>query len=233
MAGIKHHDQWIKSLYRIWGNHFAKILSHSPIQANHLTVSRIIWISIASGLLHLDDYVYKVIAAICIVLFSFLDAADGELAKMTKTSMVGAWLDPQIDRLGFLILFCSVAVRLSLDPEGGPYWGIFTMATLLVFYFRSFIPEDINLLEKFSQLRVTSKPTRGGLGKTFDDQTGSLLSMVKLQLAPHTHNVALYIAIMLVMDELKIGVALLGVSIALWWIWENIKVLRRAREIDR
>ena len=233
MSHIKHHDQWIKYVYRLGGNQLAKVLRHSPIKANHLTISRLVWMALAAGLMHSDSYGYHVLAAVCIILFSFLDAADGELAKMTKSSMVGTWLDPQIDRIGFLILFTSVAVRLSQNSPNGPYWGIFTMVTLLMFYFRALVSVDIRLKDKFQILRqpVTSQSKTTPVGPAL--HKSRFFSMLKLQLVPHTHNVALYIAFALLLDALKIGILLLGVSICLWWFWENVKVLKCASNIDR
>jgi phosphatidylglycerophosphate synthase len=230
---IKKHDQWIKQIYRFIGHYVASGLKNTPVKANHLTISRVIWITSAALLIHFESHLYYILASICIFLFSMLDAADGSLAQMkNQRSMLGTWLDPQIDRVGFLILFSSIAIHLGKDPIHGKFWIFFTMYSLLMFYFRSLIPLDIRLKEKYKSLRPE---IANHVKKSKQDKSKpkTLISFLNMQMAPHTHNIALYVMIALILDKLKWGILFIGIYISLWWVRENIGVIQKSVLIDK
>ena len=234
---MKQHKQWIKRVYRNHGEWLAKKLAHSQVQANHLTLSRLVFIMIAACLLVLDRYYFDLLAAMAIYLFSMLDAADGSLARMKKKSIMGAWLDPQIDRIGFLLLFTAIAIRLGNNAEMAFFWYLWPMMTLFLYFCRILMPDDINLKAKFSNLR--SLPTTDDIGDTqFTEQQNltpfqKWLSWFKLQTSPHTHNMALCVYLSLVFGLLEQAILLLGCYVIVWWASFNIKILLRAYKLDR
>ena len=99
-------------VYRICGYYLAKLLKHTFITPNQITLSRILLIVTASWIIIYENQFMQIVAAILIILFSMFDALDGSLAvEKNQRTVLGAWLDPQVDRLGFLILFLPVAYR--------------------------------------------------------------------------------------------------------------------------
>ena len=234
---IKEHSQIIKKVYRVWAYYLARILKNSFISANHITISRLFLILVASICIVNEGYLLKVIAAVLIVVFSMFDALDGSLAVLkNERSALGAWLDPQVDRLGFLILFVAIASYLS-DINGN--YVYLTFYTLSMFYFRGLVPHDVRLKDKFSLLRegVGANPENQSLGEIASNirkkNKLKIIRRIHLQASPHTHNVALYISIGLILNIVNFMMIYLAIYISLWYLWENYKVIIRALNIEK
>jgi phosphatidylglycerophosphate synthase len=231
---MKEHSQFIKKFYRECGHYIAIKFKNTRLTANGVTILRIPIIILVSVFILTDVYLFHVAAAFLIIIFSMFDALDGSLATIkNERSVLGSWLDPQVDRLGFLILFIIISYYLSNINEGYIY---LTMYTLNMFYFRGLIPADIRLKDKFILLREgnhkdlnsieNNKILGGGVGLT------SVLKKIHLQISPHTHNVALYIAIGLVFNIVEFIMVYLAMYISLWYLWESYKVIMKAINID-
>ena len=233
---IKEHSQIIKKVYRVWGYYLARMLKNTFISANHITISRLFLILAASVCILNESYFLKVIAAVLIILFSMFDALDGSLATLkNERSVLGAWLDPQVDRIGFLILFIAVASYLS-DNNGN--YVYLTFYTLIMFYFRGLVPADIRLKDKFRVLRenVDMNSASQNVGEISSNNTKNKANIIKRihhQTSPHTHNVALYISIGLVFNIMDFTIIFLALYISLWYLWENYKVMIRANSIAK
>ena len=227
----KKHEQYIKQIYRLMGYYLAEKLKNTPIRPNHITISRILLIALASIFILSNSYILHVSAAFLIILFSMFDALDGSLALLKDDfSVVGTWLDPQIDRLGFLILFLTLAFYLSTQSELYIY---LTMYVLVIFYFRGLIPSDIKLKDKFALLRE-KYPKKNMINPTNKaNKENELFYQIKLQTSPHTHNVAMYIAIGLILKITNLIIIFLGFYLTLWYIRENYKVLMKAIKVDK
>ena len=137
-VGMKKHAHWIKHFYRWIGYYVASILAHTPISPNLVTASRLLWVLIASFCIYFsEEWSYRLIAIVCLFLFSMLDAADGTLAVMIdKKSVLGSWLDPLIDRFGLLILSLSIAFMFGdesvIKSTSGPIDTLSPMITLFL-----------------------------------------------------------------------------------------------------
>ncbi len=225
----KKHKQIIKQLYRQTSYYFAEKLRYSSISPNHITLSRIIFIFLTSLFILSESYFLHLTAAIFIILFSFLDALDGSLATLkNQFSLLGTWLDPQIDRLGFLILFITIAYNLSKQSE---FYIYLTMYVLVIFYFRGLTSSDIRTKDKFTKLREGQKDEISDSFKN-NKQKNNLLSLIKLQTVPHTHNVALYISIGLIFKITNLIMIFLGFYLTIWYLWQNYKVITKAINLD-
>lgn len=243
MIEIKKHQQWIKQVYRWIGYGVARVAGKTPITANQVTLSRLVFMAAAACCIQLGPGPWFWLAAFFIFLFSMLDAADGMVAKLKKTSLLGAWLDPQIDRIGFLILFSAVAGKLAVTVDNAPLWVWICMASYILFMFRGQLEADIYYKGKFLAIKEALNPK----GKAAEDGPAEnkaparsfwrvvkgWIAAVKLQTAPHTHNVALYIMIALVCNRLAAGIVFIGSYAGLWLLWENLKVLRVTFKHDR
>lgn len=230
---MKTHDQIIKQIYRIWANYLARKLLNTPITPNQITVSRLFLIVFASTCILNENYLYNFIAAFLIILFSMFDALDGSLAvQKNQRSIYGTWLDPQVDRIGFLILFVVIAYDLSFIHKS---YGFLTFYTLVMFYFRGLLFADIRLKEKFKLLRYSNNDIGSSNSRIKEIQVKrfKLLRWLHLQICPHTHNVALYIAIGCIFDINHLVIVYLSLYISIWYIWDNYKILMHARKIDQ
>jgi len=227
----KKHGQYIKQIYRVTGYYLAEKLKNTPITANHITLSRLLLIALASIFILSNSYMLHVSAAFLIILFSMFDALDGSLALLKdEFSVVGTWLDPQIDRLGFLILFLTLAFYLSTQSELYIY---LTMYVLIIFYFRGLIPSDIKLKDKFALLREVYTKKNIINSKNKAKKENEIFYQIKLQTSPHTHNVAIYIAIGLIFKITNLIMIFLGLYLTLWYVRENYKVIIKAIKVDK
>ena len=228
---IKQHGQFIKQIYRIWGHYIALKLKNTIITANHITLFRIPLMAIVSVFIVSEIYLLHIIAAFLIILFSMFDALDGSLATLkNERSVLGAWLDPQVDRLGFLILFIVLAYFLS---KSNILYIYLSMYTLSIFYFRGAISGDIYHKEKFRLLKNKNEKDIS-TNKSVRKKTGLLFMMrnAHMQLSPHTHNVALYVAVGLVLQIVDYVMIYLALYLTVWYFWEACKVVRKANTID-
>jgi hypothetical protein len=232
---IKKHDQIIKQVYRIWAHYLGQKLINTTVSANQITISRIFLVILISACILNESYPLKLVGAILLIVFSFFDALDGSVAIMkNQRSVLGTWLDPMIDRIGFLMIFIVMAYYLSFISVNYIY---LTFYTLIMFYFRGLIGADIRLKDKFLKLREPLPSpiiTENNNGK--EDQKSlvqkSILRRIHLQISPHTHNVALYLSIGLVLRIENLIMIYLALYISLWYLWENYKVISRALLID-
>ena len=140
---IKKHDQIIKQVYRIWAHYLGQKLINTTVSANQITISRIFLVILISACILNESYPLKLVGAILLIVFSFFDALDGSVAIMkNQRSVLGTWLDPMIDRIGFLMIFIVMAYYLSFISVNYIY---LTFYTLIMFYFRGLIGADIRL----------------------------------------------------------------------------------------
>ncbi len=232
---IKKHGQIIKQIYRIWSHYLGLVIRNTRISANQITLSRILLVILASYFILDDFYLTNILAAFLLILFSFFDALDGSVAIMKEEkSIIGGWLDPQVDRLGFLVLFLVIAYKLSASHELYIYLCFYI---LVMFYYRGLIPADIRLKDKFIKLRdeeVAQIDNIGsGISKNYENPFFlNLIKKTHMQISPHTHNVVLYIAIGLVIDYLNLVMIFMAVYISFWYLWENYKVIKKAKILD-
>ncbi|WDP88921.1 MAG: CDP-alcohol phosphatidyltransferase family protein [Desulfobacter sp.] len=235
----KKHGQWIKAFYRRVSYYLCLVLIKTPIRPNHLTASRLLWIIIAGSLIQFNEYRYDLLASFMIFLFSVLDAADGTLARMKNDlSLWGTWLDNQIDRIGFVILYVAVGFRLGLEYENS-FWVLFPLVVLLMAWVRVLMCGDAHLYEKFVQLRgllegpnVPPESVANVEGKGAKKYQ-TIMSQIKMQIAPHTHNLALYVIVGLVLKQLVLMIVFTAILTFAWWGILNYRVWRKASMIDR
>ena len=166
-----------------------------------------------------------------LILFSIFDALDGSLAsKKDKYSVLGTWLDPQIDRLGFLLLFLTISIYLS---SIGKVYIFLSMYVLVIYIYRSLIPTDIRLKDKFMLLRESYPKNIKSKSNNDQKKINKILYQIKLQTSPHTHNIILYIALGLIFKSLNLIIIFLSIYLSLWYLWENYKVVTKAIIIDK
>ena len=225
----KKHEQFIKQIYRLIGYFFAEKLKNTIITANHITISRIPLIILISLLILSNNYFLHILASLLILTFSMFDALDGSLATLKdERSVLGTWLDPQIDRFGFLLLFLTLAYILSRISEIYIY---LTLYVLIIFYLRGLIPSDIRLKDKFISLRNGLENNKYNINKE-KKNSNNFLYQLKMQTTPHTHNVAMYIALGLAFKITNFIIIFLSFYLTLWYFWENYKVIIKAIKVD-
>ncbi len=227
----KTHRQYVKQIYRMISYYLSERLKNTPITPNQITLSRILLVILASIFILSNFYFLKLISAILLITFSMFDALDGSLASSkNEFSVLGTWLDPQIDRLGLLLIFLSIAFNLSRESE---FYVYLTMYVLVIFFFRGLIPSDIRLKDKFKSLR-DDKNEKKILGSNFEEKKKEgIFYQIKLQTSPHSHNLVLYIVIGLILNILNVIIIFLSLYLTIWFIWSNYKVILKAIKIDK
>jgi len=227
----KKHSQYIKQIYRVISYYFSEKLKDTSITPNQITISRILLIILISTFILKDIYIFNLGAAFFLILFSMFDALDGSLASTkNQFSVLGTWLDPQIDRLGLLLIFLTIAIDLSKFSQ---FYVYLTMYVLIIFFFRGLIPSDIRLKDKFKSLRDDPEDKKiSGLRFETKKEKG-IFYQIKLQTSPHSHNLVLYIAIGLIFNITNLMIIFLSLYLTIWYIWLNYKVISKAIKIDK
>lgn len=226
----KTHGQYIKQIYRVISYYLSEKLKNTPITPNQITLSRILLVILASLFILSDFYYLKFFAAILLLMFSMFDALDGSLAlTKNKFSILGTWLDPQIDRLGLLIIFLSIAFDLSKESELYVY---LTMYVLVIFFFRGLITSDIRLKDKFKSLREDQNEKKILESNPKEKKKEGIFYQIKLQTSPHSHNLVLYISVGLIFNVLNFIIIFLSLYLTTWYIWSNYKIILKAISLD-
>ena len=98
-------------------------LRHSAVTPNHLTTARLLTGVVACALLSSGDPGWANAGALCIVISTFLDHADGELARITgKVSKFGHYYDLASDSIVDILLFIGIGICLMHSPLGA--WAL-------------------------------------------------------------------------------------------------------------
>ncbi|MHC8441769.1 MAG: CDP-alcohol phosphatidyltransferase family protein [Candidatus Eutrophobiaceae bacterium] len=93
-------------------------LQHSSITPNHLTTLRLAFGLLASLGLATGEYLYANLGALCFAISSFLDHADGELARISgKSSRIGHYYDLISDAVVNILLFLGVGIGVALAAD--------------------------------------------------------------------------------------------------------------------
>lgn len=236
----KHHIQWIKVIYREFAQALAPSLKKLGVSANQITLSRLGFVAIACFYMQSDTLSSRLVVFLSLLFFSAFDALDGSLANISYKSQLGTWLDPQIDRIGFLAIFTALAVKFSSNQFDEKYWMILSMSIPSIFYFRGLLGSDIRLKSKFSDLKnelfggpvnLVSHPTQSGLATR--GRPRKLLGMIATQCYPHTHNVTLLVALSVLTGFVKLGVLLITLLIVIAYLIESARIIKRAADLDR
>ena len=236
----KYHAQWIKSVYRNLSYFVAPLFVKLGIKANHITISRLFFVGLACFCIHIDGFLFQLIAFISVIIFSFFDALDGTVASLTKKSFLGGWLDPLIDRVGILALFSSISAKIILDGTVSPLWAIVVMSTLPLFIFQGLTKSDLRLKPKFKALcdaqkadPESTKQVGPNTVRSIEFSMEKIRKQITLQIYPHTHNLNLYLGICILSGWLVSGTALICALVLLVFLLENMRVINLALSMDR
>ena len=101
---------WLKKLADIVVN----VLLKTPVTPNQVTLANfLIFAPLASYLLFVGDYVHNLLALFVLIISSFIDLVDGELARQSKrVSKLGAWYESSLDPLTQSMVIFSIALHI-------------------------------------------------------------------------------------------------------------------------
>ena len=153
----KIHTQYIKILYRYIGDKISPKIKTFNISANQITLSRIFFVILGSLLILSDLLVSKIFTLAFFFIFSLFDALDGSLARITKKSFLGMWLDPVIDRLGLTVIFSFFGIKIYIDTNISDYLIIINFLILVLYFIKYGLLSDISLKNKYLSFRNYDK----------------------------------------------------------------------------
>ena len=243
----KTHTQYIKKIYRNIGEKLAPHFRKVGISANQITLSRIFFVLIGSILILNDDFLSKFLTLLFLLIFSLFDAADGSLARITKKSLFGMWMDTVIDRLGLLIIFTFFAIKLSFLYDQTISLIIINFLILILYLIKFSFLSDISVKEKYYQFRETDS-SLGVLDNTKEEnQTEkytfdflkenlnikNIFEFLHHQFSPHTANLILYMGLINLFDLFAIGLISIFVFYVIWIIRDIYKITIISINIDK
>lgn len=243
----KTHTQYIKKIYRIIGDKLAPHFRKVGISANQITLSRIFFVLIGSILILNDDFLSKFLTLLFLLIFSLFDAADGSLARITKKSLFGMWMDTVIDRLGLLIIFTFFAIKLSFLYDQTTPIIIINFLILILYLIKFSFLSDISVKEKYSQFREIDS-SLGVLDNTKEEDQPekytfdflkenlnikNIFEFLHHQFSPHTANLILYMGLINLFDLFVIGLISIFVFYVIWIIRDIYKITIISINIDK
>lgn len=117
-------------LLKIFASPVIKFLMNTTITANQVTIANFLFcIPAATYLFFLGGFANNIGGLLLIVLYSFFDLVDGELARQKNMqSALGHWLDVSLDTiLQSLIMF---AIAANIIMGGGESWRMLALVPL-------------------------------------------------------------------------------------------------------
>jgi phosphatidylglycerophosphate synthase len=113
------------------GRPLSKLLVHSPISPNQVTVFQILVGFAGAALLARGGYWYAVAGAIVFQISAILDCVDGDLAYASfKETSIGKWLDIGGDNLVHIAIFVGIATGLQRAGSPAPL-GLLAASTVI------------------------------------------------------------------------------------------------------
>ncbi len=243
----KTHTQYIKKIYRNIGEKLAPHFRKVGISANQITLSRIFFVLIGSILILNDDFLSKFLTLLFLLIFSLFDAADGSLARITKKSLFGMWMDTVIDRLGLLIIFTFFAIKLSFLYDQTISLIIINFLILILYLIKFSFLSDISVKQKYYQFRETDS-SLGVLDNTKEENQPekytfdflkenlnikNIFEFLHHQFSPHTANLILYMGLINLFDLFAIGLISIFVFYVIWIIRDIYKITIISINIDK
>jgi Phosphatidylglycerophosphate synthase len=166
--------------YRPIGFRIARLLTHTGITPNMVTVFSIFVGGVVGYFFYVNDIVYSIIG-ICLLIFAnILDCVDGQLARLTGIkSAIGRILDGMAGDVWFASIYIGFACRL-MDVYG-TFWffGLAVLSGLshlvqanITDYYKTlhlfFISKEKGAeFQSLQQVKETHKETKLGLSKVF------------------------------------------------------------------
>ena len=194
---FKKHDQLIKHYYRMLAYNLAPSVRKLNISANTVTLLRLFCIIFYSFVCFLSSphLALFILSLLSIWLFSFLDALDGEVAKISRTTILGRWLDPQIDRIGTAAIF--VVNSYLLLKEYNSFLSLLPFLSYIFIDLNNGMIRDVNYKPKFSMLNRGSEkiiPSNESIKPNYNTKR-SFASFLALNSHLHVHNICLLLII--------------------------------------
>ena len=129
---IKPQDNVIsRYMFRPIARRLTKLLVHTPITPNMLTLTVAVMVAIACVLTATPDPRLVIIGAALQAASNYIDCCDGEIARLKlMTSRFGAWLDTVVDELSTMayMVVCGWHCHLYW---GHPGWDIWTVGIVV------------------------------------------------------------------------------------------------------
>jgi phosphatidylglycerophosphate synthase len=245
----KIHTQYIKKIYRELGDYLSPYFKKIGISANQITLSRIVFVLFGSILILNDDILSKIITLFFFIIFSLFDAADGSLARITKKSLFGMWLDTVIDRFGLLIIFTFFGIKLVTIDNHEIVFVIINFLILILYLIKFSFLSDVSCKEKYLEFRNFNKYL-GVINNLHKEQPNeidkycydylkrnfnlkNLCKFIYHQFSPHTANLILYMGLINLLNYYKIGLTALLFFYLIWIILDIYKITLISIKLDK
>jgi phosphatidylglycerophosphate synthase len=110
-----------KYFNRPLGRFFSKVLVHTPITPNQVTVVSMLIGLVSAYFFAAGHHAAGILGALLLQLSALVDCVDGDLARVAfKESPLGKWLDIVLDQVVHVAVFAGIAVGLSRQGTEAP-----------------------------------------------------------------------------------------------------------------
>ena len=129
---IKPQDNAIsRFMFRPLSLRLTKLLVHTPITPNMLSLTVAAMVAIACVLTANADWNLVILGAVVQAASGYIDCCDGEIARLKlMSSRFGAWLDTVVDELSTIAYMAAIGWHCHLH-WGHPGWDVWTAAMLV------------------------------------------------------------------------------------------------------
>ena len=107
-------DGWVdRHFNRPVGRPLSKLLIHTPVSPNTVSIVSILIGLVAAGLFAIGNYAMSITAAVLFQISAIIDCVDGDIARAVfKESPLGKWLDLAGDQVVHVAVFAAIAIGL-------------------------------------------------------------------------------------------------------------------------
>jgi hypothetical protein len=169
-----------KIFYRPIGFRMARLLLHTRITPNMVTVASIFVGASAGYFFHYQDTIYNVCGILLLIFANMLDCTDGQLARLSgKKSAIGRILDGFAGDIWFIVIYVGLAYRLSHEYDTSCFYALAVVSGLshmvqanITDYYKTlhlyFISKEKGYeFQTNEQVRVHHKAMKPGINKVF------------------------------------------------------------------
>jgi len=186
-------DTWFN---RPLGRLLSKILIHTPVSPNQVSVFAILVGALAGWFFTRGSYMDMVIGAILLQISAAIDCVDGDIARVVfKESVLGKWLDIIGDQVVHIAVFVGIGVGL---------WRMGVEAPVLPLAASAGVGVVISFLVVLRGMTAPPEKQNARLQALIDKMTNRDFSVVLLALA--------------IADQMKLFLWMVGIGVHVFWV---------------
>ena len=212
MHKVPMRENFFEGLYSLLSSKISPFFIRTSLTPNQVTIISGVFGVAGAIMLAMNSYLYLIISAIFIQLYTLLDLVDGDIARAKKMqSYFGMWLDVFFDKLidFLIIIFLAISVFIKTNDPFFLICGIALMGFMFSIQFIMVLNDTY-----FKSVRKTSKEFTRGNAKAVTEKNSLIMYLFvffRKHLSMQHTTFTFVVSIIAAMDVLEGGLIFLTV----------------------